>query len=99
MDALKAGKGNPVDDGAVVALRDRNRSLLPPGVTDVVGTFNRGDIISIVDSRRVQAACGIANYSSADVNRIKGMRSDRIGKVLDQQFGEEVVHRNNMVVL
>ena len=88
-----------VDDGAVVALRDRNRSLLPPGVTDVIGTFDRGDIISIVDSRRVQAACGIANYSSTDVNRIKGMRSDRIGEVLEQQFGEEVVHRNNMVVL
>lgn len=88
-----------VDDGAAVALRERNRSLLPAGITEVVGTFARGDIISILDSQRVQAACGIANYASGDVDKIKGLRSDRIREVLKRQFGDEVVHRNNMVVL
>ena len=88
-----------VDDGAAVALRERNRSLLPAGITEVVGAFARGDIISILDSQRVQAACGIANYASGDVDKIKGLRSDRIPEVLDRQFGDEVVHRNNMVVL
>lgn len=88
-----------VDDGAAVALREWNRSLLPAGITEVVGTFARGDIISILDSQRVQAACGIANYASGDVDKIKGLRSDRIREILDRQFGDEVVHRNNMVVL
>ncbi len=88
-----------VDDGAAVALRERNRSLLPAGVTEVVGTFARGDIISILDSQGVQAACGIANYASGDVDKIKGLRSDRIRELLERQFGDEVVHRNNMVVL
>ena len=88
-----------VDDGAAVALRERNRSLLPAGITEVVGTFARGDIISILDSQRVQAACGIANYASGDVDKIKGLRSGRIREVLKRQFGDEVVHRNNMVVL
>ena len=88
-----------VDEGAAVALRERNRSLLPAGITEVVGTFARGDIISILDSQRVQAACGIANYASGDVDKIKGLRSDRIREVLQRQFGDEVVHRNNMVVL
>ena len=88
-----------VDEGAATALRQQHRSLLPAGVTQVVGSFGRGDIISIVDSGRVQMACGIANYGSEDVDKIKGMHSGRIAELLDQQYGEEVVHRNNMVIL
>ena len=88
-----------VDDGAVTALRERNRSLLPAGITEVLGMFERGDIISILDPQKTPAACGIANYNSDDVDKIKGMRSGRIGEVVEQQFGEEVVHRNNMVVM
>ena len=88
-----------VDAGAVTALRERNRSLLPAGITEVLGMFERGDIISILDPQKERAACGIANYNSNDVDKIKGMRSARIAEVLEQQFGEEVVHRNNMVVL
>ena len=88
-----------VDEGADRALRQENRSLLPAGVTEVVGTFERGDIVSILDPRRTQVACGIANYDSEDVARIKGFRSDRISEILGRQYGDEVVHRNNMVML
>lgn len=86
-----------VDDGAARALRFHNRSLLPAGVTLVSGTFERGDIVSILDSGSDQIACGIANYSSADLARIKGLHSGRIEELLGYQYGDEVVHRNNMV--
>ena len=61
--------------------------------------FNRGDIISIVDSQLTRVACGVTNYDSIDIEVIKGMQSNEIGAVLVNNFGEEVVHRNNMVVI
>ena len=88
-----------VDDGAVSALRERAVSLLPAGVCSVVGDFNRGDIIYISDQSEQHIACGIANYSAADVGRIQGIRSDRIAETLGYHYGQEVVHRNNLVLL
>lgn len=87
-----------VDDGAVRALRDQNRSLLPAGVTQVKGSFRRGEIVSILDPTRHQITCGITNYDSGELARIKGLHSDRIPEVLGHHYGDEVVHRNNMVV-
>ena len=88
-----------VDDGAVSALRGKTVSLLPAGVRSVVGEFSRGDIIYISDQSERHVACGIANYSAADVRRIQGMRSDRIVATLGYHYGQEVVHRNNLVLL
>ncbi len=88
-----------VDDGAASVLRERQRSLLPAGVKRVNGPFNRGDIISIMDASSVQIACGITNYDSHEVSKIMGIHSGRIVETLGHQYGEEVVHRNNMVVL
>ncbi len=88
-----------VDDGAVSALRRNGVSLLPTGVHHVVGDFRRGDIIYISDFARHHIACGIANYSAADVQRIQGLRSDRIADTLGYHYGQEVVHRNNLVLL
>ena len=88
-----------VDEGAASALQDRHRSLLPAGVKDVGGEFRRGDIVYIVGPGVGKLACGIANYSSGDVGKIKGSRSDRILGLLGYHYGEEVVHRNNMVLL
>ena len=88
-----------VDDGAVSALRGSAVSLLPAGVRGVVGDFQRGDIIYVSDSSHQHVACGIANYSAADVQRIRGMRSDRIVDALGYHYGQEVVHRNNLVLL
>jgi glutamate 5-kinase len=88
-----------VDSGAVNAVARQNRSLLPAGVIDVLGSFDRGDIVSILEPVRAQVAYGIANYPSDELVRIKGLRSDRISDVLGHQYGDEVVHRNNMVVL
>ena len=88
-----------VDGGAVNAVARQNRSLLPAGVVDVLGPFGRGEIVSILDPAGERIACGIANYSSDELERIKGLRSDRISSTLGHQYGDEVVHRNNMAVL
>ncbi|MEA3254002.1 MAG: glutamate 5-kinase, partial [Chloroflexota bacterium] len=85
-----------VDEGAVVALKERNRSLLPAGVVGVDGDFQRGDIVDILDERNRQIACGISNYNSVDVAMIKGLRSDHIIGLLDHKYGDEVIHRDNM---
>ena len=88
-----------VDDGAVAALRRGAVSLLPAGVRSVVGDFSRGDIIYVSDLTDQHVACGIANYSAADVGRIRGMRSDRIVDTLGYHYGQEVIHRNNLVLI
>ena len=88
-----------VDEGAAAALRDHNRSLLPAGVQAVQGGFLRGDIVDMVRSDGERIACGIANYSSQDMDQLKGVRSDRIQGILGYHYGQEVVHRNNMVLL
>ncbi|MBI4298551.1 MAG: glutamate 5-kinase [Chloroflexi bacterium] len=88
-----------VDAGAVIALSNSHRSLLPAGVKKVKGSFNRGDIIAILDSQGLQLACGIANYGSQDIAIIRGQRSDHIEKLLGYHYGDEIVHRNNMVLL
>ena len=88
-----------VDDGAVAALLKDNRSLLPAGVKEVLGSFDRGDIVAILDAQGEQIAAGIANYSSGELDEIKGSHSNRIEETLGHNYGAEVVHRNNMVFL
>jgi glutamate 5-kinase len=89
-----------VDAGAAMALRRQNKSLLPAGITKVGGEFERGDVVNIFDSETGEKiACGISNYSSGDIIVIKGTRSDRIAGLLGREYGEEVVHRDNLVAL
>ena len=88
-----------VDDGAVVALRDDHRSLLPAGVKRADGEFARGDTVFIMDGDGHNIACGIANYSAADIERIRGLSSGKIEETLGYHYGQEVVHRNNLVLL
>ena len=88
-----------VDQGAASALRSQHRSLLPAGVQEVRGDFARHDVVLVVDSEGQRIACGITNYSSKEVAAIKGLRSDRIQQALGYQYGDEVVHRNNLAVL
>ena len=88
-----------VDSGAAVALRKQNRSLLAAGIKQVEGDFQRGDIVNIYDPEGSRLGCGITNYSSADIGIIKGVHSRRIVTLLGYDYGSEVVHRNNLVVL
>jgi glutamate 5-kinase len=61
--------------------------------------FHRGDVIDVVDVEGSRVACGISNYSSADVEVIKGAHSEEIMSLLGYEYGAEVVHRNNLVML
>jgi len=88
-----------VDAGAALALRKQKRSLLAAGVVQSEGDFQRGDIVNIYDQQGVRLGCGITNYSSTDIEAIKGAHSEKIVALLGYDYGSEVVHRNNLVVL
>jgi glutamate 5-kinase len=88
-----------VDAGAARALTSQKKSLLPAGVHEVQGPFRRGDAVNIVGPDGHAIACGITNYADGELDTIRGVRSDRIAEVLGYQYGAEVVHRNNLVVL
>lgn len=88
-----------VDPGAALALSKQNRSLLAAGIRQVEGEFGRGDIVNIHNLAGVRLGCGITNYSSSEIAVIKGARSDQIAALLGHDYGAEVVHRNNLVVL
>jgi glutamate 5-kinase len=88
-----------VDDGAVKAVRTQDKSLLPAGVRDVKGEFHRGDVIAVTEPGGIRIAVGITNYDAADLRSIKGAKSGDIASLLGHSYGEEAIHRNNMVVL
>jgi glutamate 5-kinase len=87
-----------VDSGAALAIGMNNGSLLPAGVIKVDGDFQRGDIVEIIDQTSEHIAWGLSNYSSTESTIIMGVRSDRILSLLGHGHGDEIIHRNNMVV-
>lgn len=95
-----ASKGKiMVDDGAVAALKQHHRSLLPAGITGLEGKFQRGDVIDIIQADGVTIGSGITNYSSSALGAIKGAHSEEVARILGYEYGTEVVHRNNMVLM
>lgn len=87
-----------IDPGAANALLKRGKSLLPSGITAVSGRFAKGAVVSVVDTAGREVARGLTNYSAAQVDRIKGLRSSRIATILGDKPYDEVVHRNNMTL-
>jgi len=88
-----------IDSGAALALKKQNRSLLAAGIMQVEDDFQRGDIVNIYDPEGSPLGCGITNYSSADIAAIQGAHSRKIASLLGYDYGSEVVHRNNLVIL
>ncbi|MDH5695384.1 MAG: glutamate 5-kinase [Dehalococcoidia bacterium] len=88
-----------VDSGAALALKKQKRSLLAAGIKNIEGEFQRGDIVNIYEPEGSRIGCGITNYSSADISVIRGVHSGKIATLLGHDYGSEVVHRNNLVVL
>jgi glutamate 5-kinase len=88
-----------VDEGAEEAIAHYGKSLLPSGVVKTEGDFRRGECIEINSSEGNVVARGISNYSSHDVDKIKGLKSVDIGKKLGYKYTEEIIHRDNMVVI
>jgi glutamate 5-kinase len=87
-----------LDAGAQRAVKDQGRSLLPIGVLRVMGTFNKGDVVSLCDADGGEMGRGLSNYSSADAARICGLRTEQIAEVLGELPYEEIIHRDNLVI-
>jgi glutamate 5-kinase len=87
-----------IDTGAARALR-KGGSLLAVGIVSVDGDFDLGDPIRILSGNQREIARGIASYSSTDLRRILGRKSDEIEVTLGYYYGDEVVHRNDLVLL
>ena len=88
-----------VDDGAKKALIAGNKSLLASGIIKKEKSFKAGDAVSIVDSKGKEFARGLTNYSSEEVGKIKGLKTSEIKAALGYKDHDEVVHKNNLVVL
>jgi glutamate 5-kinase len=88
-----------VDDGAKKAIVQRGKSLLPSGVVKVRGEFDRGDSVSCLGPRGKEFARGLVNYSTSELERIKGLKTEQIEKVLGYKYSDEVIHRDDLVVL
>jgi glutamate 5-kinase len=88
-----------IDDGAVNALTSMGRSLLPSGIIKVEGNFEVGDYVRCLDSKGNRVAKGLTNYSSEDLDRIRGKKTSEIEKILGYKYSDEVIHRDNLVVV
>jgi glutamate 5-kinase len=97
-DHLQLRGSVSVDAGAVMKLRDEGKSLLPIGMTAVVGDFSRGDVIAIRDALGVEMARGLANYASTEARLICRKASTDIEKLLGYVAEPEMVHRDNLVL-
>lgn len=88
-----------VDEGAVNAIRNKGSSLLPIGIRRITGSFERGDVIRVCSLDDHEIARGITRYSSEDLERIKGIKSEDISSVLGFDHGSVVIHRDDLVVV
>lgn len=97
--ATNISGGVRVNAGAVTALMQKGASLLPIGITGVAGEFERGDAISVLDENGCEIARGLTNYSSSECIKLAGLSSAEIAKKLGTKNYDEVIHRDNIVLL
>ncbi len=88
-----------IDDGACAVLRQQGRSLLPVGVQQVRGQFSRGDLVSCQNRQGVEIARGLVNYDSTESEAIAGCSSSRIDLLLGYRGDDELIHRDNLVLV
>jgi glutamate 5-kinase len=88
-----------IDDGAKRAIASLGKSLLPSGIKDVHGEFEVGELVRCVDERKVEVARGLASYSSDEIKKIAGAKTSDIEKILGYKYSDEVIHRNDLVVM
>ncbi len=98
-DHLQLRGGLVLDAGAVKALREDGKSLLPVGVSGVTGEFERGEVVTLMDASGREIARGLTNYSASEARRIHGKPSSEIETALGYMDGPELVHRDNLVLL
>ena len=88
-----------LDDGAVKALTEMGRSLLPSGIAGIEGNFEVGDYIKCLNADGKKTAKGLTNYSSKDLEMIKGKKTSEIEEILGYKYSDEVIHRDNLVIV
>ncbi|MDA8099999.1 MAG: glutamate 5-kinase [Nitrospiraceae bacterium] len=91
--------GVVVDDGGRDALVQKNKSLLPGGIVRVEGSFKAGECVNCLDQKGQVFARGLSKYSSADLDRIKGLKTSQIAGVLGRKDYDEVIHKDDLVIL
>lgn len=99
IDHLHVGGRLVLDDGAVTALKAEGKSLLPIGVVEVQGVFERGDVVACVDSAGEEVARGVVNYNSQEATQIQCKTSQEIETVLGYVEESELIHRDNLVLI
>jgi len=97
--ALKPMGDLIIDKGAVNAILQKGTSLLPSGIIEINGNFGLGDPVRILDVSRMQIAVGLVNYTSKEINIIKGKRSVMIESLLGYKHSDEAIHRDNLVLV
>lgn len=88
-----------VDAGAQRALLEKGTSLLPSGITGVVGRFERGSCVRICGPDGGEIARGLTDYASSEVQQLAGHKSAEIEELLGFRYGDEVIHRDNLVLI
>lgn len=88
-----------VDAGARRALMEQKKSLLATGVCRVNGHFKKGDLVRVMDLQEREFARGIVRFSSPELGKIKGLKSDQIQKLMGRNLQTEVIHRDHLVIL
>lgn len=96
---LKPSGALYIDEGAKRAITTSGRSLLPTGVVRVEGRFENGDLVSCVDTEGAEVARGLSSYSSGEIAKIAGLNSQDIEAVLGYKYSDEIIHRDDLVVM
>ncbi|MCM2265521.1 MAG: glutamate 5-kinase [Desulfuromonadales bacterium] len=87
-----------LDEGARTAIIDGGKSLLPSGIRSIDGEFDRGDAVRLCTLDGREFAKGVTNYSALELTRIIGHKTSEIATILGYKYGDEVIHRDNLVV-
>jgi glutamate 5-kinase len=98
-NVLKSHGSVVIDDGASVAISQRGKSLLPSGIVEVHGTFGVGESVRCLNMQNECIAVGLTNYCSEDIDKIKRSHSVEIFDILGFKDSDEVIHRDNLVLL
>src|SRR3990172_5703649 len=88
-----------IDDGAKRAISSSGKSLLPAGIKDVSGEFEVGELVRCIDEGGIEVARGLSSYSSDEIRKIAGAKTSEIEKILGYRYSDEVIHRDDLVVV
>jgi len=97
--SLKPSGEIRIDDGAKRAISSSGKSLLPAGIKDVSGEFEVGELVRCIDDNGMEIARGLSSYSSDEIRKIAGAKTSEIEKILGYKYSDEVIHRDDLVVV